>query len=509
MQIVYYTAFNLHMEMDNSYQEIYQQFPELSRSCPWLWKELNHTLEAQQAQIQRAERGRNHFSSPKKAEYQARHSTPNWTKRIKIGLVSATAGLLIFLGAREVTEPKQFSQQEIAQAVESDKQKTEVLENMPQVTIESQSKALLNQILAAPFGSKEEIQLEKEYVQNEYVTDTQFSENTEATALWRSKVLERVNLGLIAVEDLELRKDLVEIRYELRQLGTKVLRPLTQEEVRWAEEQDIHPEVLAIATDQYFAAKQMLQDYMTKVGRDQFWKEFRPDLVYEVSQGNLTQAELDSFTIDDILINPGGLAALAKYETSGFINVGAKRAYDQLSPEEQVTFSQIMKEISKETGLKINPQNIAGSDAGASGMQIMPETAKRLRIFFKKHLGVDLNHLDPSSGALEALLMLAQGEEVGDDYRYGVLWGSKIMKIKDENGKEKEVDVIEQIRKKGLNKWNQLPDEVNAILSGAYSYYGKFIGPAPDKFNKVFAQQYQDAKMGIFYSLPLKHLPLR
>lgn len=407
----------------------------------------------------------------------------NLRTRIKLILTALTAAAVLagpadYAKDYFITRPT--SVRIISQVAQPDQGLTQVIEStstpIPLTPQESPTpqeyrefnRDLLNKILASSFGSDERYKLE-----NQYVLTVQ--------------TLKQVDMGLITISDPELRKDLISLRYKLREKGTPGLRQLTKEELNWSKENKIHPEVLGIATDQYFEAKKMLEEYMKRVGRDQFLKQFRPDLLNEVKEGRLTKTQLDAITVDDMLINPGGAAALIDFETAGLINTGAQPAYDQLSPREQGIFTEIIGDISEETGLNIDPKNVPGSEAGASGLQFMPETTSRLRQTFRKLFSFNFNHLDPRSAIKGIYLMLAQGEEVIDSkgnpgFRHGYAKGA----------------IFEKFRKFAILKWNQLQEELDAILKGAISYYNQIIALNPNKFNVDFTQQYWNAVKGIF-----------
>ncbi|MCL4366412.1 hypothetical protein M1437_04255 [Patescibacteria group bacterium] len=344
--------------------------------------------------------------------------------------------------------------------------------------------------------------------------------------------LERIDRGLMVIGDYRQRIRLIEERWKLRQEGQTGLRMLTDEEITWAANQNndgttlgIHPEVLAICTDAYFQARELLLQLQTEKG-DKFLRYLRPDLYLMKEKGELPaelEARLDNLTIDEVLMNPGGMAelvcretdpqipkfkdangAVTKYYRYGIAHIGHVAAKPQLKTHateetdenkkerelQESSLTKLIGKISEDTKIQIGPNEftminynedrVIGSEAqegdiraGALGFQFMPFTALAEYDFNKQSFGKGINPFGLEA-IVGAYIMLTRGTisvEQSTGYKayqkFGYLRGTYTRQGKPELGRS--------LREDAIDKWNSHQYEINKVLETADNYYEKII----------------------------------
>lgn len=317
------------------------------------------------------------------------------------------------------------------------------------------------------------------------------------------------------------RIELLKTRWELREkYGEEIgLRKLTEEEKSWCKKQTgggendgIYPEVLAICTDAYFEAREKLLKLQKKKG-ERFLRYLRPDLYLYRDRGEVSEAQLQVITIDDLLMNPGGMAELVctesdskipahrdqngqivKYPRYALSNIGSVAAKPQLKTnkaveseknvkdrvEQETSLTELISLISQDTQkqagqdepiiLKYNEHRVPGSQAGegdvrggALGVQFMPATALTEYKFHQENFDAGFNPfgLDAVVGIYVVIArgVIQVNQKTGERYgpRNGYLRGNG------EFGRD--------LRYYAIDKWNQQPDQTRQILRTAESYY--------------------------------------
>lgn len=346
----------------------------------------------------------------------------------------------------------------------------------------------INTILSLPINNPKRVKLERQF----------FS---------RAKTLAEIDAGFWVIgsntyqdnnpqaNDLTLRAQLLNKRYQLRLEGHNYLTPLTLDQIQWAETNGIHPEILGMAVDACKIALPLIQ----KIFDENRWR-FRPDLAYESKIGRLPKDIFRRISTEDLIINPGGLAKLCctetrldfNFETSnnqvelltyGFANTGTVPALSQINlndfPSDPAALSELCAFIEKDTGIKFKPENIPGSikgegdtSGGAISVQMMPSKALevyRLMGYVEKKYGFKINKniFDPTTSLVYTIIFLAQGENVPrNELRYGYLRGE----WPDSTGKDQGII----IRNKAVEKWNRNDEQVALITGAANSYWRKF-----------------------------------
>lgn len=297
---------------------------------------------------------------------------------------------------------------------------------------QKESKHPLDIISALPLGDPKRTQLENEY------TD-------------RARQASEIDAGLMLVVDKDSRRRLLDRRFQIRQTEKQAnLKILNQDRISWARNNGIHEEALGICIDAYPKAKRIIE------------------VLFETKQG------------DDMMINPGGMAALVRRETDSFIDVGDVPAIKQINleafPGDRDSLKTLCRKISKDTGLKFVPENIPGSkrgdtnenlSGGAIGLQFMPSKALAIYELFEKYdlqrnlesdQELHFNPFDPTSSVIGAWVFLAQHEDLGElGERYGYRRGDQEKMLK------------------ALMKWNNSKASAAKILEAASDYWNKFV----------------------------------
>lgn len=336
----------------------------------------------------------------------------------------------------------------------------------------------LNKILASRLDNPKRKDFEKDY------------------ANWAQN-LDDINFGLLVVVDANIRIQLLEKRYALRNPENLNHKPLTPEQAAWADSENIYPETLAMA----IGGREIALRILGEVLKDKGIEKFRPDIVDRITKGELGKGILDSLigSPELMLLSAGGMARLVITESGfglpkengfwgkitgrdwimyGFANIGSKPAIEmtidaQAHPkklnDEAVTF--LADTLSKRTGLNFIPENIPGSEkdknsstGGAIGIQIMPGRAKDLYENLNKYFRPDdpLPHpLDPIGAIILAYLFIAQGVVLKGGYHNGY-----IRSPLPSNGR----DVSTSINTGAINTWNNNPSQTSIILNSDASY---------------------------------------
>lgn len=277
-----------------------------------------------------------------------------------------------------------------------------------------------------------------------------------------------IDTGLMFIVDKVTRRRLLDNRFEIRQNEKQAnLKILTQARIDWAQKNGILPEALGICLDAYPKARRLIEILK---------KDLRDDL-------KNNPAALSRIKSDDLMINPGGMAALVRVETDSFVDIGHVPAIKQINTgskdysNEDELLKILCSKLSKDTGMLFDPENVPGSErgnvqenisGGAIGMQFMPGNALGIYELFEKYnLSRDLekdpelkfNPFNVESSVVGAWVFLARHERFTQGERFGYLRGDD----------EKMIFA--------LRKWNNVPAVARSTLGNAKDYWDKFIGP--------------------------------
>ena len=337
----------------------------------------------------------------------------------------------------------------------------------------------LKEILALLLASKERLQKEKEYVG------------------W-AQTLEQIDNGFLGVFDVNLRGKLLDKRFAIREKGDPRLHLLSPDDRDWALKNGYHPESMAICIDSYNEAKDILKSkFREPGGGENFYSLFRPDLVTMANTGHqkftksdLTDIQTRENSLDEMLINPGGMLYLINRETGMnlppsnlrylFVNLGKNPADKMLArayPENKEpgkakrlisALEKICQKLSQK-GLIYNADNVPGSELSGDigSYQALPETFLRENEFFEQNFGKTWNPFGLEATVL-AYLFLAHGwawktSKGEQKYQIGYLKNSIDGKIR------------KQFRLEALIKWNgNLAEDA---LTWANKYYDEVIYP--------------------------------
>lgn len=296
-------------------------------------------------------------------------------------------------------------------------------------------------------------------------------EKTEQVYSERAKTLEQVDRGLWVVVDPDLRIDLLNKRYEIRQSGVdKRLAKVPEELLAWCKEEGIYPEVMGISLDAYKRARDIIQKLLDKSG-----EKFRPDLFDPENPLDIPDRLRGNPRAEDLMMNVGGLAKLMMYETVGFTNIGTLPALSQINYDVFSGAKEQLEEICRiqekmTGGLKYMAANIPGStwprdvpgtiSGGAIGPQFMPGKALEM-INLLKDVKEDFILFHVTWGAIGSEVHIAQSENLGNgDWRIGYTVGKEPVTV--------------DFRRKSLAKWNGDATQVNTVLGSANRFSNKF-----------------------------------
>lgn len=355
---------------------------------------------------------------------------------------------------------------------------------------EENKKELLNTILSLPLNSPERREKEK-------------------TLFEQAVNLEDIDQALSVIHyygndqdnNWHLRAKLIQKRFTLRQDGkSPELTRVTEEQISWAEKNEIHPEILGIAFDAQAKAKRVIQKQL-----DKSRERFRPDLVREINWGNLPKDTLKNLKTEDILMPAGALAELIRSESGagfqwqspidgklkivgvGFANYGMYPALSQINADSATKGFPTAKEdlknlsllVSNLTGLNFVPDNIPGStwikgtESGGAYGGFIPSVLANVNKLFEE-AGETLNWTDITNLASAMYVRMAMGEQFIEKYennkpvpgyRYGYLKGD----FRKDNR-----DIGYLIREASVKKWNGDANQVAGILNAAASFTQTF-----------------------------------
>ncbi len=330
-------------------------------------------------------------------------------------------------------------------------------------------------------GSGEKVQaLDPERLLNPILAETPFTnrrlsmEHQYLSEVLKDPTLQRIDRGFWVISDPSIRAKLLDQRWTLRKEGKEGLEPLPEGKIKWAREQGIHPEILALCDDMYDYTKEKLILPLNKAGR------LRDDgIVFK--EDNL----------DEPLINPGGMARLIHYETGdvhhfskyAFTNIGDGLVVEQLNlavfPSGLTDLEELCNIVNKQTGLNFTPKNIPGSlwqnpenkrESGGAipPIQLMPPNALKYYRLIKEVTGIELNPFDLKDAIKIAWIFLARHESVGKDIR-----GNNLYRIGYRRG-------VEPDQINSLFKWNE-DEDILVVLRIARLYFNKFLDKDAEK----------------------------
>lgn len=239
-------------------------------------------------------------------------------------------------------------------------------QSLPPSSEKDAQKKTLNEILSLSHKDPERGALERKYVES-------------------ARSLEEIDQGFWVVVDINERNLLLHKRSQLRLNQQEVLTPLTPEKIKWARENEIHPEALAICEDVYPKALSIMTR-LQEIGV--FGSGKKPE---------------------ERLISPGGMTAITKEETACFILIGEYYSIEKLKgyPDEIKALQILAKHLSATTGLNYDAGKIPGSISGDIGFQMRPSTALEV-LRDLQIIGEGFNIFDLKSSTIGANIYLAR-----------------------------------------------------------------------------------------------------
>lgn len=301
----------------------------------------------------------------------------------------------------------------------------------------------------------------------------------------RAQTLDQIDKAFWGIANSSLRMKLLDKRYALRD------KESFKEQIKWAEENGIHPEVLAICMEAYADAKPVIQSEL-----DKSKEGFRPDLAHKVKIGDLPAHYLDCIDAEKIMLSAGGAAKLICTETGigdyitssdgreilvsyGFANIGTGPAISRIKKGEkdEEYLRELVMELRSKTAYEFTAETIPGSLAGskdATGGAIGPQERAGVALDLFRTYGI--NPFDLRSCTKGIFIFFARGQKVSStDLRYGYLKESNYDKD------EKIIGVIGRIKKASGEKWNEDDKQLNQVLGANLSYISRF----PDNLPKA------------------------
>ncbi|MCL5409957.1 MAG: hypothetical protein M1607_03800 [Patescibacteria group bacterium] len=318
-------------------------------------------------------------------------------------------------------------------------------------------------------------------------------QSAEADIVTKAQSLQQIDQALWVVNNMNLRAQLIEKRYQLRSQRKDNLKPLNQAETKWALDHELHPEDIAIAQEAYTKASTIIAKLLTDKSHP-----FRPDIDLQIQRGRLPQSSQQLLLAQQMMINSGGMATLLSTETGvgkqfqihkagesrivsvALSNIGQTPAIqvNKLYSEEkkQSQYQQMADIFQHTTGLVISSEQIPGSggqapgdiSGGAVSVQMLPDSILDIEQDVYRATGKYLNWADPVESVALAYIFLAKGWLVGQGARFGY-WRGTVIDPKQGD------DVAEAMRQDALAKWNQDQQQQKKILDAANSYYAKII----------------------------------
>lgn len=226
-------------------------------------------------------------------------------------------------------------------------------------------KRKLNEILSLKLHNPQRKELERQYAES-------------------ARSLEEIDQGFWVIVGVNERNLLLHKRSRLRHNKQEGLTPLTSEKIKWAQDNEIHPEALAICEDVFTKAL----DIMTRLQR-----------IGIFGKGKDPKQRL---------ISPGGMAAITKEENACFVLIGQYNSSDKLknNPKEILALEILAKHLSSVTGLNYEAQKIPGSISGDIGFQMRPSSALEVLEDFQI-IREGFNIFDLESSTIGAYIYLA------------------------------------------------------------------------------------------------------
>ncbi len=221
--------------------------------------------------------------------------------------------------------------------------------------------------------------------------------------------LEEIDESLSIVVSRNLRRQLLSKRWELRENGHPNLKKLSIRDRRWAIENGIRMESLAMCIDTY-----------------NIWVS----TIYILQEAGVYKKNSPA---NEMIISPYGMAKLAHIESEGFENIGKFPAIGEINavdyPNEIDALNQLIESANHMLGLSYNTNHVPGSEnpqgpqasGGALGpMQLMPSSANEIREELANNIfpPQPFNVFDIKSSLVASALILAgKGYLAGDDNR--------------------------------------------------------------------------------------------
>lgn len=276
--------------------------------------------------------------------------------------------------------------------------------------------------------------------------------------------IESIDLGLMVCADQQVRRALLQKRWELRRSSTEMIQ-LTDQQMEFCDAEGITYEVLGMCLDAEAHAMEVIARLQPILREDEYGKQVHPQM---------------------LMINAGGMAKLIMTETNGFVNIGGEKAYTQLVTKDEITQEDIPDEdqigalqrvcafVNKQTGLSLNYLNVPGSgrgnkeqnaSGGAIGIQFMPMRAEEYITKIVEQGGFDAKQDGNVFDAIQSIVMawtflacheqVLEGEPTPDKFRYGYM--------RNETQPDGAIEL-------SLLKWNAKRDQMEAIRDAAYQY---------------------------------------
>lgn len=279
-----------------------------------------------------------------------------------------------------------------------------------ETTVSSEFLQAANEVVSMPL-----------FIENDDFSDVRRVE--EENLMNRASTFGELDTALSVCFVPNIREALINKRGELRAQTERVYH-LDDNLRKYAEDNNINPEILALCQEVRFAMPEVLKKYF--------------------SDEVLGLTPSDKQNLDQVLAK--GLAKLMMLETGGLRDIGDGPAEEQLAGEylsDREVLQSYCDDLKTKTGLNYTPDNIPGSlrgsgdaSGGAIGVQFMPRNAVQFAQYLV-HAGYSGNIFDVKQGiAMAYLFMISKGYEQNSSY-------------------SKKVGVY--------LRWNPFPDEAIAI----------------------------------------------
>lgn len=252
-----------------------------------------------------------------------------------------------------------------------------------------------------------------------------------------AKTLADIDLGLEVCADRDIRTDLLEKRWQLRNEEKFELKQLPEHHKSWARHNKIHPEVVAICIDNYNLWLDTMRQYQEKG-------------VYS-----------SAVDFSEMVISPYGMAGMAQIESAGFVNIGKHPAEAEIDPDifnqEYSSFVDLIQTMNSGSLLKRSLRTVPGSEnpqtnessGGALGpMQLMASSVLGVSRELKENFGPEATITNPNPFSI----------------RWSLLASSILLAEKGYNATDK------QKVEKALLSWNNDRREAESVLKADMEY---------------------------------------